>query len=157
MTLFENPFENPTSGFASFSTSDQFYLNVDPQCWNNVDQTLKCWLGLLLKSTSRKLLFHVKNADFQPPDTVKNYFTGAFQAFYTRSRSSHSKAFIYSKSQKTICEGVTLSWSCEMPTCKLTKKNSFTHPPLCILPSFSQNRGFESLRAQFLSGNVNGK
>ena len=90
LTLFENPFENPTSGFASFSTSDQCYLNVDPQCWNNVDQTLKCWLGLLLKGTSRKLLFHVKNADFQPPDTVKNYFTGAFQAFYTRSRSSHA-------------------------------------------------------------------
>ena len=26
-----------------------------------------------------------------------------------------------------------------MPTCDFTKKNSFTHPPSCILPSFSQN------------------
>ena len=26
-----------------------------------------------------------------------------------------------------------------VPTCKFTKKNSFTHPPSCILPSFSQN------------------
>ena len=45
--------------------------------------------------TSRKLLFYVKLAEFQPPDTVKNYFTGASQAFYTSSRSSHSKAFVY--------------------------------------------------------------
>ena len=26
-----------------------------------------------------------------------------------------------------------------MPTCKFTKKNSFTYPVSCILPSFSQN------------------
>ena len=44
----------------------------------------------------------------KPPDTVKNYFTGAFQAFYARSRSSHSKAFIYLKSLKTVCEEVNL-------------------------------------------------
>ena len=37
--------ENPTSNFVSFSTSDQGYFNVDPQRWNNVDPTLKCWLG----------------------------------------------------------------------------------------------------------------
>ena len=43
----------------------------------------------LSQSTSRKLLFYVQVAEFQPPDAVKNYFTGAFQAFYTRSRSSH--------------------------------------------------------------------
>ena len=36
-------------------------------------------------------LFHVQVAEFQPPDTVKNYFTSAFQAFYARARSSHSK------------------------------------------------------------------
>ena len=51
-------------------------------------------------------LFHVKVAKFQPPDTAKNYFTGAFQAFYIRTRSSHSKAFIYLKSLKIICEEV---------------------------------------------------
>ena len=27
-------------------TSDQRYFNVDSQRWNNVDPTLKCWLGL---------------------------------------------------------------------------------------------------------------
>ena len=36
----------PTSGFASFSTSDQRYFNIDLQLGNNVDATLKCWLGM---------------------------------------------------------------------------------------------------------------
>ena len=36
---------NPTSDFVSFSLSDQRYFNVDSQHWNNVDPTLKCWLG----------------------------------------------------------------------------------------------------------------
>ena len=44
--------------------------------------------------------------EFQPADTVKTYFTGAFQAFYTSTRSSRSKAFIYLKSLKIICEEV---------------------------------------------------
>ena len=56
---------------------------------------------LLLKSTSGKWLFHVQVAEFEPPDTVKSCFTGTFRVFYTRSRSSHSKAFIYLKSQKS--------------------------------------------------------
>ena len=34
-----------TSDFVSFSTSDQCYFNADPKRWNNVDPTLKCWLG----------------------------------------------------------------------------------------------------------------
>ena len=37
--------KNPTSDFALFSMSDQRYFNVDAQCWNNVDPTMKCWLG----------------------------------------------------------------------------------------------------------------
>ena len=32
--------ENPTLDFVLFSTSDQHYLNVDPQRLNNVDPTL---------------------------------------------------------------------------------------------------------------------
>ena len=54
----------------------------------------------------RNCSLHVQVAEFQPADTVKNYFTGAFQAIYTRTRSSHSKAFIYLKSLKIICEEV---------------------------------------------------
>ena len=53
-------------------------------------------------------LFHVQDAEFQQADTVKNYFKSAFQAFYTRTRSNHSKAFIYLKSLKIICEEVNL-------------------------------------------------
>ena len=70
----------------------------------------------------RNCSLHVQVAEFQPADTVKNYFTGAFQAIYTRTRSSHSKAFIYLKSLEIISEEVNLQWSCEMPTWKFTKK-----------------------------------
>ena len=56
----------------------------------------------------RNCLFHVQFAVFQPADTVKNYFTGAIQAFHTKTRSSHSKALIYFKSLKIICEEVNL-------------------------------------------------
>ena len=38
----------------------------------------------------------------------KLFFTSAFQAFFTRTRSGHSKAFIYLKSLKIICKKVTL-------------------------------------------------
>ena len=36
--------ENPTSDFVSFLTTDQPYFNGNPQCRNNADPTLKCWL-----------------------------------------------------------------------------------------------------------------
>ena len=49
-------------------------------------------------------LFHVQVAGFQPPDTVKKYFTSAFQTFYIRTRSGYSKVFIYLKSLKIIPE-----------------------------------------------------
>ena len=76
-----------------------------------------CFLGLsvkfkkafrtsLLWSTSENCFFHVQVAEFQPANAVKNYFTGAFQAFYTRGRSRPLKAFIYLKSLKIICEEV---------------------------------------------------
>ena len=52
----------------------------------------------------------------------KKLFHRSFQVFYIRTRSSHSKAFIYFKSLKNVCEEVNLEWSCEMPTFKLTKK-----------------------------------
>ena len=68
-------------------------------------------------------LFHVEDAEFQPADTVKNHFAGVFEALNTKMRRIHSKVLIYLKSIKTICEEV----------------NSFTHPSLCMLRSFSQN------------------
>ena len=53
-------------------------------------------------------LFHGQVAEFQPANTIENYLTGDFQAFYTRTRGSHSKALICLKSLKIICEEVNL-------------------------------------------------
>ena len=50
------------------------------------------------KSPLRNCLFHEQVAEFQPLDMVKKYFKGVFQAFYTRTRSSHSKKLFYLKS-----------------------------------------------------------
>ena len=62
---------------------------------------------LFHKAPLGNCLFHLQVAEVQPPHTVKKYFTCAFQAFYTR-RSSYSKAFMYLKSLKIICEEVNL-------------------------------------------------
>ena len=68
------------------------------------------WILTRFQSTLEKLLFYVQVAEFQLPDTLKNrcfsrcYFTGAFQAFYTKLRNS--KAFILLKSLKTVYEEV---------------------------------------------------
>ena len=53
-------------------------------------------------------LFHLQVTEFQQPHTVKKYFTSAFQAFYTKRRSSYSKASMYLKSLKIIREEVNL-------------------------------------------------
>ena len=93
--------------------------------------TASCVYLWILRSFSEQLffraplgncLFHLQVAEFQAADTVENIFTGAFQALYKRTRSSHSKAFIYLKFIKIICEEVNSWWSCEMSTCKFTKK-----------------------------------
>ena len=67
-------------------------------------------------------LLHVQVAEFQPAYTVKSYFRGTFQAFYTRTRSNYLKAFLYLKSMKIIFEEDNLQWSCKIPNCKFTKK-----------------------------------
>ena len=65
-------------------------------------------------------VFHVKVAEFQPQDTIENYFTIVFQAFYTRTASSHSKTLKFLKILK-IPENY-LWRRCEMPACMFTKK-----------------------------------
>ena len=67
---------------------------------------------------------------------MKNY--GASQAVYRRTRSSHSKAFIYLKSLNIICDELLPNEvaKCRMP---VFEKNFFTYLPSCILPSFSKN------------------
>ena len=66
---------------------------------------------LFYRASPGNCLFHAHVAGFQPPYTVKNFFTGAFQAFCTIMKSSQSKAFIYLKSPKIICEEVNSQWS----------------------------------------------
>ena len=79
----------------------------------------------LLQSTSGKGLFHVHVSEFQPADTLKNYFTGDFQAFYARTGSSYSKAFIYIKSLKIICEKLIYN---EVARCQpASLRNKFFH------------------------------
>ena len=53
--------------------------------------------NLFYRAPLENYLFHVKVAEFQLANKVKNYFIGVFQVFYTRTRSNHSKAFIYIK------------------------------------------------------------
>ena len=97
---------------------------------------------LFYRAPLENCLFYVQVAEFQLADTVKNHFTGAFQAFYKRARSSHSKTFIYLKFLRNICEEVNSQWSCEMAICRFTKTTlSHTH-----LHVFCLNlRGFESV------------
>ena len=102
----------------------------------------------VLKTSPRRLedqqmfsgLFHIQIAEFQPADTVKNSFTGAFQEFYTITRSSYSKDFIYLKSLKISCEEVIRN---EVVTCQLASlwKELFhiSTSPSCILLSFPKN------------------
>ena len=99
-------------------------------------------------------LFHLQVAEFQPPPTVKKYFTSAFQAFYT-SRSSYSKSFMYLKYIKTICEKGNLQWSCEMLTCKL-KKKTLSHI-LHFAFIFLEYTTITISRLQYYSGNISGK
>ena len=50
----------------------------------------KCWEAFQ-KISFIETLIPCTSAEFQPPDTERNYFTSSFQAFYTRTTSSHSK------------------------------------------------------------------
>ena len=63
---------------------------------------------LFYKESLENCFFHVQVAEFQSADAIKNFFASAFQAFYTRTRSSHSKVFIYVKPMKIILEEVII-------------------------------------------------
>ena len=99
--------------------------------------TASCIYLWILRSSSYHLFykaplgnswFNLQVSEFQPPYTVKKYFTCAFQAFYTRRRRSYSKVFMYLKSLKIIWDEVNL---------QVNKKISFIYNPLSILLSFS--------------------
>ena len=49
-------------------------------------RTLRGFLEhLFYKAPQGNYIFYVQVAEFQPPDTVKNYFIDAFQVFYTKT------------------------------------------------------------------------
>ena len=98
------------------------------------------WEYLFYRAPLWNCLFHLQIAEFQPVNTVKN--SCAFQAFNTRTRSRHSKVLIYLKTLKTIKLYVKKLICNEIMKCQpasLWRKTLFTHPPSCILSSFSQN------------------
>ena len=121
--------------------------------------TASCVYLWILRSFSEHSFMehlHIQVAEFRPADTVKKLFHRYSQAFYTRTKSSHSKAFIYLKFLKTIS-------SCDMPTCNFTNK-SLSYILLHVFyfafifsEPITNTFGFESVRAQFLSGNISEK
>ena len=63
---------------------------------------------LFYRTSLANCSFDVQVAEFQPVDTAKSYFTGPFQAFYKRAKSSYLNAFIYLNSLKIIYEEINL-------------------------------------------------
>ena len=62
---------------------DIFSFDRTPQddCFSCLSVNFEFFRTLLLQSTSGELLFRVPVEEFQPPDTVRNYFTGPFKLF----------------------------------------------------------------------------
>ena len=65
----------------------------------------------------------------------KILFQRCFQAFYTRTRSSHSKAF---KIPENYLERSEFVMKAQDTNLQVYEENSFPHSPLSIFPSFSQ-------------------
>ena len=87
-------------------------------------------------------LFHLQVAEFQPPHTVKKYFTCTFQAFYTRRKSSYSKAFMYLKSLNQFVIFKPLN-HCFKETVEFDVKASFESRPLSRLIRWYNTRWYE--------------
>ena len=58
-----------------------FGRTTPDDCFLCLSVNLEFFRTLLLYSTSGKLLLRVQVEEFQPPDTVKNYFIGPFKCF----------------------------------------------------------------------------
>ena len=125
-------------------------------------RTLRCFLEhLFYKAPQGNYIFYVQVAEFQPPDTVKNYFIDAFQVFYRkRTKSSHSKASIFLESLKITCEEICNEVARCQPASlpKKTLSQILLHE-FCFhflrMHNFFIQRGFERVGSQFLSLNFN--
>ena len=116
------------------------FQNSSLQLYLKIDPGTSCWI-----STSRYSKKYLKYSSI-------------------RTRSSHSKMFIYLKSLKIFCEEVNSYWSCEMPPWKFTKKalsHIFLHAFCLHFLRRHHNyflwRDFEGAWAQFLSGKISEK
>ena len=152
-------FKFPACNFIKKETLEK-YFSV-PACvylW-----ILRCFSDHFFYRAPQGNFYLCKSCKISTTSYSKNYFTGAFKAFYTRSRSSHLKALIYLKSLKTVCQEVNLLWSCKMTTCKFMKKLSyilvraFCLHFLRIHYNYFFQKGFESVQVQFLPGNISRK
>ena len=81
----------------SFSVNSAKFLKASLLLTEHFWMTASCVYLLILRSFSEHFLYratprNVQVGEFQPPDTVKSYFTGTF---YARSRSTHSKARLH--------------------------------------------------------------
>ena len=55
---------------------------IPDDCFLSLSVNFEFFRTSLYRAPLRNCLFHVQVAALQPADTVKNYFTGAFQALY---------------------------------------------------------------------------
>ena len=103
-------------------------------------------------------LFQVQVTEFQLPDTVRNYFTSAFQAFYTRTTSSHSKTLksLNLSVKKLICNEVVRCQPASLQR-KLFHTSSFMYFTFifsgCIMITFSEG-GLKVCEYNFFQGKV---
>ena len=71
--------------FCEFSKVFKDILTFDrtppDDCFLCLSENFEFFRTVLLYSTSGKLLFRVQVEEFEPLDTVKNYFTGPFKRF----------------------------------------------------------------------------
>ena len=73
-----------------------FHRTLPDDCFLCLSEDFEKFFRIsLLKSTYGNCLLHVQVAEFQPPDTVKKLFHSCFSSILYKTRSSHSKAFIY--------------------------------------------------------------
>ena len=69
---------------------------------------LSCSDHLFYRAPLGNCLFHKQVAGFQPPDTGKKVFHKCFSSILYKNKNSYSKAFIYLKLLKFVCEEVNL-------------------------------------------------
>ena len=84
-----------------------FDRTAPDDCFLYLSVNFEFFRTLLLYSTSGRLLFCEQVEEFQPPDEVKNYFTGLFKRFI-QEREVAIRSSLFLKIPKNCCEEVYL-------------------------------------------------